>query len=282
MNTPKEKSPEIAQNGGSFDCNGGPLDRFLHSGQSGLGRNYFQQQQESQEALVAQTEMDNSKNETVKGQKSIVLAIQAPNLSKKLKKTSEANTNKNRSSIVEITGPEMQKDHNFGTPFASQLSSSSLQSFPVHSSLFPKLSSSSLLQSFPVPSSLFPSSSQGITPSASNTNFQMRQPVAQTPDLSEFQTGVTGGQGFENSLLHNNGYFSGFPAAFQSNLMAGGYNFPAQLNSATSSQQRDDNNMFGGLMMAGGAIRFSGNRFPEAEVSNCNNGLSDYRTSPGR
>ncbi|KAG7604510.1 hypothetical protein AtNW77_Chr5g0123751 [Arabidopsis thaliana] len=282
MNTPKEKSPEIAQNGGSFDCNGGPLDRFLHSGQSGLGRNYFQQQQESQEALVAQTEMDNSKNETVKGQKSIVLAIQAPNLSKKLKKTSEANTNKNRSSIVEITGPEMQKDHNFGTPFASQLSSSSLQSFPVHSSLFPKLSSSSLLQSFPVPSSLFPSSSQGITPSASNTNFQMRQPVAQTPDLSEFQTGVTGGQGFENSLFHNNGYFSGFPAAFQSNLMAGGYNFPAQLNSATSSQQRDDNNMFGGLMMAGGAIRFSGNRFPEAEVSNCNNGLSDYRTSSGR
>lgn len=283
MNTPKEKSPEIAQNGGGFDCNGRPLDRFLQSGQGGLGRNYFQQQQEGQGALVAQTEMDYSKNETVKSQKSIVLAIQAPNVSKKLKKTSEANTNKNRSSMVERAGPEMQKDHNFVTPFASQLSSSSsLQSFPVPSSLFPKMSSPSLLQSFPEPPSLFASSSQGITPLASNTNFQMRQPVAQTPDLSEFQTGVTGGQGFENSMFHNNGYFSGFSAAFQPNLMAGGYNFPAQLNSATSSQQRDDNNMFGGLMMAGGAIRFSGNRFPEVEVSNCNNGLSDYRTSSGR
>lgn len=281
QNTPKEISPAIAQNGGDFDCNAGSLDRILKSGQGGLGRNYFQQLQEDQEALVTQTEMENLKNETVKSPKSIVLAIQAPNLSKKQKKTSEANTNRNRSSMVERTGPETQKDHDFGIPYASQLSSSSsLQSFPVSSSLFPNLSSSSLLQSFPVPSSLFPSSSQGITPLASNTNFQLRQPVAQTPDLSEFQTGVTGGQGFENSLFHNNGYF-GFPTAFQPNLLAGGYNFPPQLNSANSSQQRDDNNMFGGLRMAGGAIRFSGNRFPEAEVGNCINGLSDYITSSG-
>ncbi|XP_010436858.1 PREDICTED: stress response protein NST1-like [Camelina sativa] len=280
MYTPKEKTPEIALNGGECGSNAGLLDRFLKGGPGGFGRNYFQQLQEDQEALVTQTEMENSKNETVKSQKSIVLAIQAPNLSKKQKKTSEANTNKNRSSMVERTGQETQTDHNFGTPFASQLSSSSsLQSFPVFSSLFPKLSSQSLLPSFPVSSSLFPFSSQGVTPLASNTNFELRQPVAQTPDLSEFQTGV---QGFENSMFHNNGYFSGFPAAFQPHLLAGGYNFPQQLNSATSSQQREDNNMFGGLRMAGGAIRYSGNRVPEAEVGNCINGFSEYRTSSGR
>ncbi|XP_019091738.1 PREDICTED: uncharacterized protein DDB_G0290301 [Camelina sativa] len=280
MYTPTEKTPEIAQNGGDYGSNARLLDRFLKGGQGGLGRNYFQQLQEDEEALVTQTEMENSKNETVKSQKSIVLAIQAPNLSKKQKKTSEAKTNKNRSSVVERTGQETQTDHNFGTRFASQLSSSSsLQSFPVSSSLFPKLSSQSLLPSFPVPSSLFPFSSQGITTLASNTNFELRHPVAQAPDLSEFQTGV---QGFENSMFHNNGYFSGFPAAFQPHLLAGGYNFPQQLNSATSSQQRDDNNMFGGLRMAGGAIRYSGNRVPEAEVGNCINGFSEYRTSSGR
>ncbi|EOA18139.1 hypothetical protein CARUB_v10006602mg [Capsella rubella] len=283
MNTPKAKTLEIAQKGGHCDSNAGLLDRFLKGGQGGLGRNYFPQLQEDQGALVMQTEMENSKNETMKSQKSIVLAIQAPNLSKKQKKTSEANTNKNRSSTVERTEPETQKDHNFGTPFASQLSSSSsLQSFPVSSSLFPKLSSQSLLPSFPVPSSLFPFSSQGISPLVSNANFELRQPVVQTPDLSEFQTGVTGVQEFENSLFHNNGYFSGYPAAFQPNLLSGGYNFPQQLNSVTSSQQRDDNNMLEGLRMAGGAIRYSGNRVPETEVGDYTNGLSDYRTSSGR
>lgn len=269
MNKPKETNPEIAQNGGDLFCNAGPLDRFLQNRQGGLGRNYFQQQQEGLEGIVAQTEMENEKSATVKNQKSIVLAIKAPKLSQQQKKTREANTNKNTSSMVERTRSETQKDHNFVIPIAPNRSSSpSLQSFPIGSSL----------------NSFFPSSSQGITSLASNNNFQLRQPpvVSQIPDLSEFQTGFTGGQGFGNSMFHNNGYFSGFPAAFQPNLIAGGYNYPTQMSPATSSQQRDNNNMFGGLRVAGGAIRFSGGRVPESEVGNGINGLSNYRTSSGR
>ncbi|VVB09493.1 unnamed protein product [Arabis nemorensis] len=266
LNKPKE----IAQNGGDqvqeLDCNAGPLNRFLKSGQDGLGRNYFQQQQEGQEGIVAQTEMENEKNETVMNQKSIVLAIKAPNLSERQKKTREANTIKNRSSMVERTESETHKDHNFAIPYV------------------PKLSSLPSLQSFPVAPSLFPSSSQGIMSFASNNNFQLRQPsvVSQISDLSEFQTGFTGGQGFGNSMFNNNGYLSGFPPAFQPNPIAGSYNFPAQVNPATSLQQRGNNNMFGGLRVGGGAIRFSDGRFPESEVGNGINSLSDYRTSSGR
>lgn len=242
----KEKSSEIAQNNGGdqvqeLDYNAGPLDMFLKSSDhGGLKRNYFQQQEQIyQEGIVAQTE----KNATVTtNQKSVVLAIKAPKLSQKQKKMREV---KNRASMVERTGSETQKNDTFAIPFAPNLSSSSplLQSFPIGPSL----------------SSLFPSSSsQGITSFASdNSNFQLRQPPvsSQIPDFCELQTGFTGGQGFGNPLFHNNNsYFSGFPAAFQPNLISGGYNFPAQ---ATTSQQRDNNNMFGGLRMAGGAIRLS-------------------------
>ncbi|KAL1188916.1 hypothetical protein V5N11_015912 [Cardamine amara subsp. amara] len=331
MNKPNENGQEMVQNGGDLDCNPGALDRFLNSGQGDLSRNYFQQQVEGQQALVVQTEqtkMENLKNEAVKSQKSIVLAIQAPILSQRQKKIREAKSNKNRSSMVEINGSETQKDLNFMTPYA------------------PQLSSSSSMQSLPqLPSSLFPSSSQENNYLASNTNFQLRQPVAQIQDLTEYQTGVIEGQGFGNSLFHNNGYsngyFSGFPAAFQPNLYAdsynfpaqvnpaassqqrdnsysfpeqvnpvassqqrdnnsynfpaqvnpatslqqrdnNSYNFPAQVNPATSSQQRDNNNMVGDLRMASGAITFSGNRFPEADIGNGFNGLSNYRTSSGR
>ncbi|CAA7040357.1 unnamed protein product [Microthlaspi erraticum] len=265
------KDKEIAQNNGGdkvqeLDYNAGPLDVFLKSSDhGGLGRNYFQQQEQShQEGIVAQTE----KNVTVTtNQKSVVLAIKAPTLSQKQKKMREV---KNRASMVERRGSETQKDDNFAIPFAPpSLSSSSplLQSFPVGPSL----------------SSLFPpSSSQVITSYASdNNNFQLRQPPvsSQIPDLYELQTGFTGGKGFGNPLFHNNnnGYFSGFPAAFQPNLISGGYNFPAQVNPATTSQQSGNNNMFGGLRMAGGAMRLS-----ESQVGNCNNSLSDYRNSSGR
>ncbi|CAH2080172.1 unnamed protein product [Thlaspi arvense] len=244
MNKPNGKSSEIAKNGGDqvqqLHYNAGPLNMFLKSvqdGQGGLGRDYFQQQEQIE------------KNATVTKQKSVVLAIKAPKLlSQKQKKTREANTIKNRASMVERTGSETQKDDYF----APQLSlSPSLQSFPVGSSS----------------NSLFLPSGQGITTFPSDNNFQRRRsPATQIPDLSEFQTGATGGQGFGNSLFHNNGYFSGFPAAFQPNLMASSYNFPAQVNPAASSQQRDDNNMFGGRRMAGGATRYSGGRFPESQL----------------
>ncbi|ESQ46817.1 hypothetical protein EUTSA_v10027749mg [Eutrema salsugineum] len=271
MNKPIVESSEIAQNGGSqvqeLDYNAGPLEMFLKSGQGSLDGNYYQQQEQVQRGIVAQTEMVNEKNATVTNPKSVVLAIQAPQLSQKQKKTRDANTIKNRSSM---TGSETQKKgDNFVTPSAQKLSPSpSLQSFPV---------GSSSLNSF------FPSSSQGTTSFASDNNFQLRQPpVNPIHDLSDLQTGFTGGQGFGNSLLHNNGYFSGFPAAFQPNLIGSSYNFPTQVNPATSSQQRDNNNMFGGLRMAGEAISFSGGRFPESEVGDSNNGFSDHRTSSGR
>ncbi|KAF8053642.1 hypothetical protein N665_1388s0009 [Sinapis alba] len=252
MNKPKEKSSDIAQNGGDqaqqLDYDAGPLDMFLRSGHDGLGRNYFKQQEHAQQGIVAQTEIENV---TVMNKKSVVLAIEAPKLRQRQKKTKEANTIKNIS--------ETKKDDNFAIPYV------------------PQLSSSPLLQSFP--------------------------------------TGFTGGQGFGNSLFHNNGYFYGFPPPSQPNLMAqvnpttssqqrdnnnmfGGL----QMNPTTNSQQRDNNNMFGGLQMnpttysqqrennnmfgelqmAVGAIPYSGSRFHESKVSNGNNSLSNYRTSSGR
>lgn len=267
MNKPNVNGQEMVHSGGDA----GSSDRFLNSGQGGLAGYYFQRQQEGQQALVAQseqTEMENMKNEAVKSQKSIVLAIKAPTLSERQRK---ANNKKNRSSMVERTGYETQNDINFVTPYA------------------PKLSSSSSLQSLPqLPSSLlFPSSGQEISSLASKTNFQLSQPVAQMPDLSEYQTGVIEGQGFGNSQFpingYSNGYFSGYPSAFQPNPYTDSYNFPAPVDPATSSQQRDNNNMFGDLRMPDGAITFSGNRFPEANIGNGgNNGLPDYRTSSGR
>lgn len=269
----ERKSAEVVQNGGDqaqqLDYNVGPLDMFLRSGHDGLGRNYFKQREQGQQGIVAQTEIENA---TAMNKKSVVLAIEAPTLRQRQKKVREANTIKNRS--------ETKNDDNFAIPYV------------------PQLSSSPLLQSFPVGSSLFPSSSQGVTCLASNNNYQPMQPpvVPQFSDLSGFQTGFTGGQGYEEtSLFHNNGYFSGFPAASQPNLMA-------QVNPTTYSQQRDnnimfgglqmnpttysqqrDNNMFGELQMAGGAIHpYSGNRFHESEVGNANNSLSNYRTSSGR
>ncbi|KAJ4902566.1 Uncharacterized protein Rs2_16517 [Raphanus sativus] len=259
MNKTKEKSSEVVQNGGDqaqqLDYDVGPLDIILRSGH-----------EQGQQGIVAQTEIENAT--AMNEKKSVVLAIEAPKVRQRQKKTREANTIKNRS--------ETKKDDNFAIPYV------------------PQLSSSPLLQSFPVGSSLFPSSSQGVACSASN-NYQPMQPpiVPQFSDLFEFQTGFTGGQGFGNALFHNNGYFSGFPAASQSNLMAqlnhttysqqrdnsntfGGL----QMNPTTYSQQRDNNNMFGELQMVGGAIHpYSGNRF---EVSNGNNSLSSYRTSSGR
>ncbi|CAN8272854.1 unnamed protein product [Cochlearia groenlandica] len=265
-NKPKDKSPEIAHNGGGdqvleLDCNAGPLDRFLKSGGSGLGRNYFhhhhQQQQQGQEVIVAQTEIE---NETVKNQKSIVLAIKAPNLSESQKKTREANTIKNRES-------KTQKDDSFVIPFTPNLSSTqSLYSTPLGNSWFPSSSSTT--------------SRQLVIPSlaSKNNNFQLRQPpapslVPQIHDISEFQTQ---GHVFGSSLFqNNNAYFSGFPGAFPSNLISSGYSFPTQVNHASTSQQRDNNiNMYnGGMRMAGGVMRF-------AEESNVgNNSLSDFRNS---
>ncbi|KAG2307863.1 hypothetical protein Bca4012_083161 [Brassica carinata] len=284
----ERKSAEVVQSGGDqaqqLNYNAGPLDMFLRSGHDGLGRNYFKQQEQGQQGIVAQTEIENA---TVTEKKSVVLAIEAPTLRQRQKKTREANTIKSRS--------ETKKDDNFAIPYV------------------PQLSSSPLLQSFPVGSSL---SSQGVTCLASN-NYQPMQPpvVPHFSDLSEFQRGFTGGQGFGNSLFHNNGYFSGFPAASQPNLMAqvnhttysqqrdnnntfGGLQMNPttysqqkddnnmsrglQMNPTTYSQQRDNNNTFGELQMAGGAIPYSGSRFYESEVSNGNNSLSNYRTSLGR
>ncbi|KAF3583056.1 hypothetical protein DY000_02033805 [Brassica cretica] len=263
MNKPKEKGSEVVENGGDqaqqLDYDVGTLDMFLRSGH-----------EQGQQGIVAQTEIENAT--AINEKKSVVLAIEAPKLRQRQKKTREANTIKNRS--------ETKKDDNFAIPYV------------------PQLSSSPTLQSFPVGSSLFPSSSQGVTSLASNNNYQPMQPpvVPQFSDLYEFQTGFTGGQGYDKSSpFHNNGYFSGFPAASQPNLMAqvnhttysqqrdnndmfGGL----QMNPTTYSQQRDNNNMFGELQMAVGAIPYSGIRFHESEVGNGNNSLSNYRTSSGR
>ncbi|KAJ0260653.1 Stress response NST1-like protein [Hirschfeldia incana] len=277
MNKTKEKSSEVVQNGGDqaqeLDYDVGPLDTILRSGH-----------EQGQQDITAQTEIENA---TEMNNKSVVLAIAAPKLRQRQKKTREGNTIKNIS--------ETKRDDNFAIPYV------------------PQLSSSPLFQSFPVGSPLFTSSSQGVACLASNNNYQPMQPpvVPQFSELSEFQTGFTGGQGFGNSLFHNDGYFSGFPAASQPDLaqvnhttysqqrdnnnMFGGLPMNPttysqqrdsnntfgglQMNPTTYSQQRDDNNMFGELQMAGGAIPYSGSRF---EVSNGNNSLSNYRTSSGR
>lgn len=243
MNKPKEKGSEVVQNGGDqaqqLDYDVGTLDMFLRSGH-----------EQGQQGIVAQTEIENAT--AMDEKKSVVLAIEAPKLRQRQKKTREANTIKNRS--------ETKKDDNFAIPYV------------------PQLSSSPTLQSFPVGSSLFPSPSQGVTSLASNNSYQPMQPpvVPQFSDLYEFQTGFAGGQGYDKSSpFHNNGYFSGFPAASQPNLMA-------QVNHTTYSQQRDNNNMFGELQMVVGAIPYSGSRFHESEVGNGNNILSDYKTSSGR
>ncbi|CDY39746.1 BnaA04g11070D [Brassica napus] len=232
----KEKGSEVVQNGGDqaqqLDYDVGTLDMFLRSGL-----------EQGQQGIVEQTEIENAT--TMNEKKSVVLAIEAPKLRQRQKK---ASTIKNRS--------ETKKDDNFAIPYV------------------PQLSSSPTLQSFPVGSSLFPSSSQGVTSLASNHNFQPMQPpvVPQFSDLYEFQTGFTGGQGYDKSSpFHNNGYFSGFPAASQPNLMA-----------QRDNNNIDNNNMFGELQMAIGAIPYSGSRFPESEAGNGNYSLSDYRTSSGR
>ncbi|CAH8381860.1 unnamed protein product [Eruca vesicaria subsp. sativa] len=265
MNKPKEKSSEVVQNGGDqvqqLDYNAGPLDMFE--------RNYRKQEEQGQQGIVAQTEIENA---TAMNKKSVVLAIEAPKVRQRQKKTRGAKTIKNIS--------ETKKDDHFAIPYV------------------PQLSSSPTLQSFPVGSSLCPSSSQGVTSLASNNNYQPMQPpvVPQFSDLYEFQTGFTRGQGYEkSSLFQNNGYFSCFPAASQPNLMAqvnhttysqqrdnnnmfGGL----QMNPTTYSQQRDNNNMFGELQMAGAAIPYSDSRFHESEVDKGNNRLSNYRTGSGR
>ncbi|KAF3556504.1 hypothetical protein F2Q69_00016231 [Brassica cretica] len=113
----KEKGSEVVQNGGDqaqqLDYDVGKLDMFLRSGH--------------EQGIVAQTEIENAT--AMNEKKSVVLAIEAPKLRQRQKKTREANTIKNRS--------ETKKDDNF----AIQLSSSpTLQSFPVGSSLFPSSS----------------------------------------------------------------------------------------------------------------------------------------------